>query len=914
MRPPVYGAHDLAPTLLIRKCSRNHDPNVGTGAELTPSSDGLHLGPRRATNSRRRAVSTAVRCRNLRADHCDGMTLRKATDESDGNSRRPVAAPIRGRAAELKVVDAHISDIADRRGGVLVIEGPPGIGKSRLLTEVCRSAENAGVRTLFGEAFEYQQTVPFFSLFMATLRAESPVGDPDALRRLGGSADLRYWVVHDLRAAIHAAASTTPLAIVLEDIHWADNATLLALRSLTAPSADAPVLWVLTARTGAGGPAVRETISVLERQRATFVRLPAISPGAVAEIVQDTVRARADPSLLSLADKAHGNPFLLMELLGGLHEEERLTVSGGRAEVSGEGLPRRLGAGMRQRLDGLSESAGEVVQVAAVLPDRFSAGLLAAMLDRRPAALVSAVEEAVRADLLTEDGDQLRFRHDLLREATRQSLPQSLRGAMERQSAATMLEMGSAPEEVATQLARSAEVGDQAAIAALRQAAQSVGHTDPSAAAELSKRAVELLPTGDSARGPLVAETVLLLNRATRYREAQELAENALSATVSQEGEAEIRLRVAAGNEEPVQRIAENRRALQLAGINDVTRARHQAWLAYFEAVNGLHTDDATATEAAAAAAAIDDLESRTVSETALGMLEYQGGYALRAIRRMDDVDALARTGEATLGHIIAAIHRVRLVATVGELGDAGAQVDEGIEQARRGRNAMAIPPWIVLSGMVRVAAGRLAAARTAVEALAVREWGTSTENNLMRILVLSDIAVRTDDRKLLQDLVSEARGLYPSTSPLVSCGGAFVIALAAWHRGDTHEAVRWLSGQNTRVITPLWINVFDQLILMSRVASAAGDAGLRARVLESIEVLERERPGVPCRSSRRSPSTPAGSSNATPIRSWKLPMRCARGGRFSTPAPPRMPAVSSPGTDGTPRRSHKSIRHSTPS
>jgi AAA ATPase-like protein len=620
------------------------------------------------------------------------MTLRKATGGLDGNGRQPVAAPIRGRAAELTVIDAHIADIAERRDGVLVIEGPPGIGKSRLLTEVFRSAENAGVRTLFGEAFEYQQTVPFFSLFMATLRAEPPVGDPEALRRLGGSADLRYWVVHDLRAAIHAAASATPLAIVLEDIHWADNATLLALRSLTAPSADAPVLWVLTARTGAGGPAVRETISVLERQGATFVRLPAISQTAVAEIVQDTVRARADSSLLSLADKAHGNPFLLTELLGGLQEEERLTVSGGRAGVNGDGLPRRLGAGMRQRLDGLSAAAGRVVQVAAVLPDRFSAGLLAAMLDQRPAALVTAVEEAVRADLLTEDGDQLRFRHDLLREATRQSLPQSLRGAMERQSAATMLEMGSAPEEVATQLARSAEVGDQAAIAALRQAAQSVGHTDPSAAADLSKRAVELLPSGDSARGPLVAETVLLLNRANRYQEAQDLAESTLSAEVSQEGEAEIRLRVAAGNEEPEQRIAENRRALALSGINDVTRARHQAWLAYFEAVNGMHADDSTATEAVAAATATGDLEARIVSETALGVIDCQRGYALRAIQRMDEVDALSRTGEATLGHIIAAIHRVRLVATVGQLKDAEAQVAEGAEQAHRDRNAMAFP------------------------------------------------------------------------------------------------------------------------------------------------------------------------------------------------------------------------------
>ena len=116
------------------------------------------------------------------------------------------------------------------------------------------------------------------------------------------------------------------------------------------------------------------------------------------------------------------------------------------------------------------------------------------MLDRQPASLVSALEDAVRADLLVEDGEQLRFRHDLLREATRQSLPHSLRRAMERQSASIMLGMGAAPAEVATQLARSAEPGDREAIDALRQAAQSVGRSDASAAADLSKRALELLP------------------------------------------------------------------------------------------------------------------------------------------------------------------------------------------------------------------------------------------------------------------------------------------------------------------------------------------------------------------------------------------------------------------------------------
>src|ERR1700756_3865174 len=196
--------------------------------------------------------------------------VRVSTARASGNVRIP---PIRGRAGELEVIDTLIAAVAHGRGGVLVIEGPPGIGKSRMLTEVLALAEKAGVRTLFGEAFEYQQTVPFFSLFMATLRADPPVGDAEALRQLGGSADLRYWVVRDLADAIHAAAAETPLAIVLEDIHWADNGTLLALRSLATVRPDVAVLWVLTARTGAGGLALQETLAVLKRANAALIRV-----------------------------------------------------------------------------------------------------------------------------------------------------------------------------------------------------------------------------------------------------------------------------------------------------------------------------------------------------------------------------------------------------------------------------------------------------------------------------------------------------------------------------------------------------------------------------------------------------------------------------------------------------------------
>ena len=769
-----------------------------------------------------------------------------STGRFDVGGQRLVTPPTRGRAGELKVIGGLVTALMRGHRGVLVVEGPPGIGKSRLVTEVMALADKGGVRTLFGEAFEYQQTVPFFSLFMATLGAHPPIGDADALRRLGGSADLRYWVVHDLADAIHAAAET-PLAIVLEDIHWADNGTLLALRSLATARPDAAVLWVLTARTGAGGPAVQKTLSVLQRANATFMRVAPMSPGAVAHMVCDAVRANADESLLNLAAKAHGNPFLVSELLGGLDEEGRLNVSGGRAVASGHALPRRLGATMQQRLDHLTAGAGEVVRVAAVLPDRFSAGLLAAVLERQPASLMSAVEEAVRADLLVDDDEQLRFRHDLLREATRQSLPQSLRRAMERQSASIMLGMGAAPAEVATQLARSAEPGDREATNALRQAAQSVGHSDAGAAADLSRRALELLPAHDPEHGLLVAETVELLNRASRYEEAEELAVAALSEVASPQEEAEIRLRRATLIKHSAQwRVEENRRALQLDDISEVTRARHLGWLAYNLALRDHRGERrAAANEAAAAAASTGDLEATILADVTLALLDDGEGYAGRSLRRLEELCARARASDVTAVHDLAALNYARLLAVVGRLDDAAAQVAEGIEQARREGNAMALDIWATNDGVGNLAAGRLCAARAATESLPRPQRTAVTEGDMIRMVVLAEVAARTDDRNLLQQMVNDARDAYSTGSSFVGRGAGHVLALAAWQRDDVHDAMRWLGGI-TLFESPLWPQVLDQVILGARVASAAGDAGLRERVLQAADLLEGERPAIP--------------------------------------------------------------------
>ena len=482
--------------------------------------------------------------------------------------------------------------------------------------------------------------------------------------------------------------------------------------------------------------------------------------------------------------------------MGGLGEEGRLTVRGGRAVATGDALPGRLGAGMQQRLDLLSEGAGEVVRVAAVLPDRFSAGLLAAMLDRQPVSLMSAVEEAVRADLLVEDGEQLRFRHDLLREATRQSLPQSLRRAMERQSASIMLGMGAAPAEVATQLARSAEPGDQEAISALRQAAQSIGHSDASAAADLSKRALELLPADDVDRGLLVAETVELLNRASRYAEAEELAVAALSEVASPQEEAEIRLRLATLNKHSCT-------AARRGESSSAAVARHQrGHPGTASGVAGLQPGVARPTWATARGGqrgcrgrGSRPVISRPRSWPTSPSLCSTVGRGMRAARcaASRSFARSTRTSDATAAHYLAANHYAILLAAVGRLDDAAAQVADGTEQARRAGNAMALDMWATIDGVVHLAAGRLSAARAATESLPPPERTAVTEPDMIRMVILAEVAARTDDRNLLQQMVNDARDAYSTGSSVVRRGAAHVLALAAWQRDDVHDAMRWL-------------------------------------------------------------------------------------------------------------------------
>jgi DNA-binding CsgD family transcriptional regulator len=238
-----------------------------------------------------------------------------------------------------------------------------------------------------------------------------------------------------LLAAMGSAALDQPLMVVLDDLHWADTGTAFAATSLPSRSADLPILWVLAVRSGDGSPALRAGLERLVREGARQMPVHPLAAPAVAAVLADRLEARPDAGLLQLAAGAGGNPGLLVELLRGLREEDRLRMADGRAVALGDRPPSRLTSVLQERLDRLSEDARQLVRIAAVLAHRFAVEQVAAVLGCRPSALADALDEALRADLLVPAGDALRFRHEILRETVVETLPRSLGRALQREVA-----------------------------------------------------------------------------------------------------------------------------------------------------------------------------------------------------------------------------------------------------------------------------------------------------------------------------------------------------------------------------------------------------------------------------------------------------------------------------------------------
>jgi DNA-binding CsgD family transcriptional regulator len=726
------------------------------------------------------------------------------------------------------------------------------MGKSRLLGEVGTMARRLSIRVGSGAADLGDSVVQMSVLMEALFDGPSPILERAALRDAHTSPEQRYWLLQDLEAMLERAALEAPLLVCLDDLQWADSGTAAALRALPARLSTVPVGWVIALRPGQGSHQLRSATDYLERNGAEKFLLGPLDQAGVAQVAADVLGAQPDHALLKMAERAGGSPFLLVELLSGLREEELVRIESGRAELVDSRLPHRVSESMRRRLEGLSDPARQVATVAVALGRRFSLDNVAAMLDVSPSALLEPVEALIDCNMLVERDGKLTFTHDLTREAVRASLPVSVLRALDRQAAAVLLAGGALPVEVATQLGASAEPGDEVAITTLLKAAEALGTTDPGAAADLGQRALELAPRKHPLRGPLVAQTAVWLHAAARSAEAKAFADTALRQVLPSEQEAEVRLSIAGMFAiSPDVRAEASGQALALPGLPANLRARHLAFL-FHNLVTAGRLDEARAVlgEARTAVQQSHDIPGQFVLELAESGLVYADG---RFASALELVETALRTGlnasDDTRGHLTRQ-WRCDVLTMLDRLDESLQMSTENVAAAQRDRQGWALGVFETGRARQLLQMGRLPDAAAALEERFTPDVAHEVVSVLdaAGVVALGRIALHTGDRGQARQATETAQVMLDQGAPSVRRHAAWLLALQAKAEGDLQGAYRWLCalGEDERTsIVPLFpMDVADEARLV-QIALAAQDHELAASAAAAAERRSRLNPGI---------------------------------------------------------------------
>jgi len=449
-----------------------------------------------------------------------------------------------GRAVELQVLAESLGEAIAGSGRIVTVSGEAGIGKSRLLYEFERGVLAGRTRIVHGRCQSYGSAVPYMPFLdivgqLLDFGTQEPPRAEEVVERVGALGDelaayvpfylhvlsvpsdrpvpqhlsgdqLRLAIVESIAALLTVASTSGPLTVLLEDWHWADEASTAALIQLGDLITAFPMLVVVSHRPGYG--VTWESLA----NHYHIALTPLVADHAV-ELVGSALRVdSAAPELVDLIhDRAQGNPFFIEEMCAALLEQGAIEVRGGRAGLSPQAealsLPDSVQAVIRTRLDRMTPATREVLSAASVVGRDFTRMLVSRALPGAPD-LNGALERLRAAGLIQQTKlvphATYRFKHALIQEVTYETLPGHRRKELHKRVGEAMEELHARDDDdgpfarLGDHFLR-AEVWDKAvdyALGAARRASRLSQIPDALRALEVVGTALEHMPEDEASQ------------------------------------------------------------------------------------------------------------------------------------------------------------------------------------------------------------------------------------------------------------------------------------------------------------------------------------------------------------------------------------------------------------------------------
>jgi DNA-binding CsgD family transcriptional regulator/tetratricopeptide (TPR) repeat protein len=682
------------------------------------------------------------------------------------------AGTLVGRDSEIALLTELVKELSVGRGGSVLIEGEPGIGKSALVRAVVAGAPEAGCQVFWGAGDELGQALPLVP-FLDGLRVREPSTNPrrnTIVRLLRGEAtadrgtDVPAALAEQLLALVTEQCATRPTILVVDELQWADPVSVSLWGRLARSAQQAPLLLI-----GMMRPVpLRDDLLALRRTvgDAARLQLTALTEPAAADLIAALAGGKPDTDLLRLADGAAGNPLYLTELVAALDRSSSLVITdAGTVELAGDSAPGSLSAAIADRVGFVTGTTREVLKAAALLGMEFAVPDLAVVLSRSVADLIPAVDEACAAGVLAASGSGLGFRHPLIRAALYDEMPAPIRAAWHRDVGRALAEAGAPPDRVARQLLRAVdgpgdavEPVDDWMLDWLTRTAASLVRQAPGVAAELLARAVANRPADPSQQGWLASRLADALYRIGDRGAAEQVVNQALEHPCEPDLLVDLhwtlaQCRMLAGSS--AASLATLEQALSSPGLT----ARHRARLLVVAARTHKY----------------------------LGQLDQAAQVATHALDEATEAGDSGATAWAL--HVLAALATVR-----GELTEALPLYDRALTVTRADpaltdlRLLLMINQAIALGGLDQYERAFAAAgeARDLADQLGTTFRLAQAHGALGQLLfetgqwddALTELAIVPEDLK----------------EPAGACWELGIAAVISFHRGDIDEARRWLA------------------------------------------------------------------------------------------------------------------------